>query len=86
MDKFNHVLDLMDEIIEREIEIEHVFDITKAELSALRVIADAARAVHDVEVVWGSHGYGAARVDVVTWNVLAAALDTYDALEKEQCG
>ena len=45
MDKFNHVLDLMDEIIEREIEIEHVFDITKAELSALCAIADAARDV-----------------------------------------
>jgi len=44
MDKFNRVLDLMDEIIEREIEIEHVFDITKAELVALHAVADAAQA------------------------------------------
>jgi len=53
----------------------------EAELAALEVIEGAARVVHGADVVWGSEGIGAAKVDVVTWNVMAAALDAYDALK-----
>ena len=49
------------------------------ELAALRAVAGAAQVVYDVaDCVWHGDGYGTATVDVVTWNILAAALDAYD--------
>ena len=78
MDKFNRVLDLMDEIIELEIEMEHVFDVTKAELNALRAVAVAAQAVRvGAKEHFPNMCYIAEELDA-----LSDALDVLDELMK----